>query len=276
MTEFDVIQKTNEFQSIDTLTKQLYSLGIQHGDSLIVHSSLSKMGWIAGGEQAVVEALMKVVTPKGTIVMPAQSTANSEPSYWSLPPVPKAWQQLVRDTLPAYDPHLTPIRGMGKIAECFLKHPLTIRSSHPAHSFMAWGKNAENWMSSHPLEDSFGLTSPLGKIYQTSAKIVLIGVDYDSCTALHLAEFLADQKSYSPQGTAMLVNGERKWVTYNMLDMDSERFPAIGKEFEEISEASISYGRLGQARTRVIPMKPLIDFGIEWLNTHPIPIEHEL
>lgn len=269
MTEFNIIQKTNTFQSKETLVNQLHSLGIQKGDTLIVHSSLSKMGWISGAEQSVVEALMQVVTQKGTIVMPAQSTANSDPSYWSLPPVPKEWQQPICDSLPAYDPYLTPLRGMGKIAECFFRHPETIRSAHPVHSFIAWGNDAKEWMSHHVLEDSFGLTSPLGKMYQVPVKIVLIGVDYDSCTSLHLAEYLADQKSYSPQGVAMLVNGERKWVTYDLLDMDSERFIAIGKEFESKSNSSISFGKLGQADTRVIPLKPLVDFGVEWINAHP-------
>lgn len=273
MTEFDIIQKTNEFQSTETLVKQLHSLGIQKGDSIMVHSSLSRMGWIAGAEQAVVEAFMQVVTPKGTIVMPAQSTANSEPSYWSLPPIPEAWQQSLRDAMPAFDPHLTSLRGMGKIAECFLRHPDTIRSDHPAHSFMAWGHNAEQWMNSHPLESSFGLDSPLGKMYQTSVKIVLIGVDYDSCTALHLSEYLANQKYYFEQGASILINGKRQWVTYNMLDVDSERFPAIGKEFEAQYGHSIHFGELGQARTRIIPMKPLVNFGVEWLNTHPV--QHE-
>ncbi|WP_102693510.1 aminoglycoside N(3)-acetyltransferase [Rummeliibacillus pycnus] len=273
MTEFDIIQKTDEFQSKETLIRQLHLLGIQEGDSIIVHSSLSQMGWIAGAEQAVVEALMHVITPNGTIVMPAQSTGNSEPSYWSLPPVPEAWQQPVRDSIPAYNPHLTPLRGMGKIAECFLRHSDTIRSAHPAHSFMAWGKNAKNWMSHHPLENSFGLESPLGKMYQTSVKIMLIGVNYDSCTALHLSEYLANQKYYFKQGAAILINGKRQWVTYNMLDVDSERFPAIGKEFEVQNGKSIHYGKLGQARTRIIPMRPLVDFGVEWLNTHHV--QHE-
>ncbi|HWI46591.1 MAG TPA: AAC(3) family N-acetyltransferase [Rummeliibacillus sp.] len=273
MTEFDSIQKTNEFQSTATLMKQLHSLGIQEGDSIIVHSSLSQMGWIAGAEQAVVEALMQVITPKGTIVMPAQSTANSEPSYWSLPPVPEAWHQPIRDAIPAYNPHLTSLRGMGKIAECFLRHPDTIRSDHPAHSFMAWGKNAKYWMSNHPLENSFGVESPIWKMYQSSVKIVLIGVNYDSCTALHLAEYLADQKYYFEQGAAILVNGKRQWVTYDMLDVDSERFPAIGKEFEAQFSSSIHYGKLGQARTCIIPMSPLVDFGVEWLNTRSV--QHE-
>ncbi|MBK3496642.1 AAC(3) family N-acetyltransferase [Viridibacillus sp. YIM B01967] len=269
MTEFDVIQKTNVFQSKDTLKVQLQELGINIGDSIIVHSSLSKMGWIAGAEQAVIEALLETVTITGTIVMPAQSAANSEPSYWALPPAPEPWHQAIRDSLPAYDPHLSPLRGMGKIAECFLRHPATIRSAHPAHSFMAWGLNAEEWMREHPIESSFGLASPLGKMMQHDMKILFIGVDYDSCTALHLSEYLADVQNKSPQGAAMMVDGRRQWVTFNMLDVDSDRFPEIGNAFEKDHSEHLYYGKLGQASARVITMKPLIEFGTAWLNANP-------
>ena len=191
MTEFETILATHSFQTTETLKEQLNLLGIKSGDQLIVHSSLKSMGWIAGGAQAVVEALMDLVTPNGTIIMPAQSGDNSEPSYWMLPPVPEAWYEPLRQTIPAYDPNLTPLRGMGKIAECFHRHPKTIRSPHPAHSFVAWGLHADDWMSEHPLEDSFGPSSPLGKMLNADVKVIMIGVSYESCTALHLSEYLA-------------------------------------------------------------------------------------
>ncbi|MEX3624359.1 aminoglycoside N(3)-acetyltransferase [Viridibacillus arvi] len=268
MTEFDVIQQTNIFQSKDTLKVQLQELGIRVGDSIIVHSSLSKMGWIAGAEQAVIEALMESITEKGTIVMPSQSATNSEPSYWALPPVPEPWHQAIRDSMPAYDPHLSSLRGMGKIAECFLRHPSTVRSMHPAHSFMAWGLNAKEWMNSHPIESSFGLKSPLGKMFQHDMKILFIGVDYDSCTALHLSEYLANAQNTSPQGAAMLIAGKRQWVTFDMLNVDSDRFLEIGNSFEKAYSEHVHYGTLGQAITKVIAMKPLIEYGTIWLNDH--------
>ena len=59
MTEFETILNTHSFQSKKTLKEQLSSLGVKSGDHLIVHASLKSMGWIAGGEQAVVEALME-------------------------------------------------------------------------------------------------------------------------------------------------------------------------------------------------------------------------
>lgn len=269
MSEFDRVQETTSFQSVETLKQQLHTLDIKAGDAIMVHSSIKSMGWIAGGAKAVIDALMETITTEGTIIMAAQSAENSEPSYWMLPPVPKEWHDPIRQHTPAYDPHLTPLRGMGKIAECFHRHPKTIRSNHPVHSFMAWGKHAEEWMNDHPLEDSFGLGSPLGKILNENVKILLLGVGYDSCTALHLSEYLLEHKTYTNQGAAMSVDGERQWIEYQSVDGDSDRFPELGEAFEKAHPAASYAGKLGQADCRVVQIKPLITFGEEWLKNNP-------
>lgn len=264
MTELLRILNTPEFQSKDSLKKQLSQLGIKAGDSIIVHSSLKSMGWIAGGAQAVVESLMETATEEGTIVMPSQSADNSDPRYWMEPPIPENWHEPLRKTLPAYHPHLTGLRGMGKIAECFHRHPSTIRSPHPSHSFMAWGKRAAEWMSEHPLEDSFGMGSPLGKMLQADVKIMLIGVGFDSCTALHLAEFLQENRTASPQGAAIKEGGKRVWRTYDCVNTDSERFPELVKDYT----GPVLKGKLGQAEVKITAMQPLVEFGVDWLKTH--------
>ena len=270
MSEFDTVQATKSFQSVDTLKKQLHTLGIKAGDSIMVHSSLKQIGWLPGGAKAVIDALLETITEEGTIVMAAQSAENSEPSYWMLPPVPADWHEPIRQHMPAYDPHLTPLRGMGKIAECFHRHPKTIRSYHPVHSFMAWGKHAENWMLEHPLEDSFGMSSPLGKLVNEDVKILLLGVGYDSCTALHLSEHLLENKTYTNQAAAVMVDGERQWIEFQSTDGDSDRFPKIGEAFEQAHPEAVTFGEIGQANSRLIDMKPLIEFGLEWLKEHPV------
>lgn len=265
MTELMTIMATKELQQKENLKKQLEDLDIRAGDSIMVHSSLSAIGWVAGGAQAVVETLLETVTEAGTIVMPAQSADNSDPMYWMAPPVPEDWHQAIRDSYPAYDPYLSPLRGMGQIAECFHRHPGTVRSMHPAHSFMAWGQQAADWMSEHPLEDSFGERSPLGKMMNADVKIVLIGVGFDSCTALHFAEFVQENPTTSPQGAAMMVDGKRVWKTYDCVDTDSDRFPELAAAYP----GRISEGLLGQAKTVIVPMRPLVEFGAEWLEKHP-------
>jgi len=266
VTEFEAIQQTHIFQSKETLKVQLNALGIKQGDHIIVHSSLKAMGWIAGGAQAVVESLIETVTGSGTIIMPAQSGDNSEPSHWMLPPVPQAWHEPIRQSIPAFDIHLTPLREMGKIADCFHRHPETIRSPHPAHSFIAWGKNAVDWMNEHPIGDSFGMSSPLGTMLGTDVKIVMIGVSYESCTALHLSEYLAPGLTASPQGAAIIQNGERIWATFEMADVDSDIFPELGRAFEDVNPNTVLNGNLGQAPCKIVLMKPLVEFGTEWVT----------
>lgn len=265
MTEFLHILNTPEFQSKETLKQQLQNLEIKAGDALMVHSSLKSMGWIAGGAQAVVEALMETITADGTLIMPSQSADNSDPVYWMNPPIPENWHQPFRDHSPAYDPHLSGLRGMGKIAECFHRHPETIRSPHPAHSFTAWGKQAAYWMSEQPIADSFGKGSPLGKMMEADVKILLIGTGFDSCTALHYAEFVQETRTTSPQGAAIMADGKRIWQTYDCVDMDSDRFPELAKAYP----GEILIGTLGQAEVKLVEMRPLIEFGIHWLQNHP-------
>jgi aminoglycoside 3-N-acetyltransferase len=265
MKEWQHILNTPEFQSKETLKKELGQLGIQTGDQIIVHSSMKAMGWIAGGPQAVVEALIETVTETGTIVMPAQSADNSDPAYWMAPPVPEEWHQPIRDFLPAYDPALTPLRGMGKVAECFHRHPKTIRSPHPAHSFMAWGAKADVWMKDQPIEDSFGAGSPLGKMMKENVKIVLIGTGFDSCTALHYAEFVQENRTTERQGAAVMKDGNRVWQEYDCVIMDSDRFPELVSAYK----GKLKEGLFGMAKTTIADMRPLVEFGIQWLKDNP-------
>src|SRR5512139_3702101 len=104
MTELETIQSIPSPRTRGSLTVDLHALGLQAGMVVIVHSSLSSIGWVNGGSVAVVQALLDVLTPAGTLIMPAHSGEYSDPSHWQHPPVPEAWWQIIRDTMPAFDP----------------------------------------------------------------------------------------------------------------------------------------------------------------------------
>ncbi len=159
MTELETIQNIPTPRTRETLAADLRALGLRAGAVVIVHSSLSAIGWVSGGSVAVVQALMDVLTPTGTLVMPTHTGDLSDPSFWQNPPVPEAWWDIIRDTMPAFDPEVTPTRGMGRIVETFRTWPGVLRSSHPQVSFAAWGQHAEfitastdwmiRWASNH-------------------------------------------------------------------------------------------------------------------------------
>jgi aminoglycoside 3-N-acetyltransferase len=94
--------------TLSSLKDDFKSLGIREGSTLLVHSSLSSLGWVCGGAVAVIQALEDTLGDEGTLVMPTLSANLSDPSIWQHPTVPESWWETIRRELPAYDPDLTP------------------------------------------------------------------------------------------------------------------------------------------------------------------------
>ena len=121
MSEDKIVQKTEVPATVKSLQADFRALGVEPGMVVLVHSSLSALGWVCGGAVAVIVALQEVLGSTGTLVMPAHSPDLTEPSKWESPPVPESWWPVIREHMPAYDPVLTPTRAMGIIAETFRK-----------------------------------------------------------------------------------------------------------------------------------------------------------
>jgi aminoglycoside 3-N-acetyltransferase len=264
MSEQEAVEQTREPRTRESLTGDLRALGVSPGMTLLVHSSLRSLGWVCGGPVAVVQALMDALTPEGTLVMPTQTGDLSEPSYWMHPPVPRAWWQTIRDTMPAYDPRVTPTRGMGRIVEVFRTSPNVDRSAHPQVSFAAWGRHAAPILAGHAIEVSLGEGSPLSHIYDLGGSVLLLGVGYDSNTTFHLAEYRAPGAPRATQGAPVLVNGQRQWQTYDDVDLNSEPFPEIGAAFERAGYVRV--GRVGAAEARLFPQRAAVEFATTWLT----------
>lgn len=249
--------------TVADLVTGLGALGVEPGTTIIVHSSLSSLGYVVGGARAVVLALTEVLGPQGTLVVPTHSSELSDPMNWSRPPIPEAWWPTVRRAMPAYDPLLTTTRQMGAVAEMVRHLPGAIRSSHPRVSFAALGPHAEFITRDHDLVDSFGELSPLARLYDVGAQIVLLGVGHANNTTLHLAESRAPaRRAMIIEGAPMLVNGQRQWVAYETLDYDADDFEQVGAA---LNYAGLQHEALvGGAPTTIMSVKPVVDFATEW------------
>lgn len=268
LSEYQLIQQTAFPNTIPSLVQDFAVLGLQAGDTVIVHSSLRQVGWTVGGPVAVIKALMQVLTPLGTLVMPTHTSANSDPANWQNPPVPPAWWQVIRDHMPAFNPDLTPTAGMGVTPELFRCWPDVRRSNHPQTSFAAWGRHADFITANHQLEEGLGEGSPLARIYDVDGKVLLLGVTHDSNTSLHLAEYRAVYPSKAPEACsgAVWVNGERQWLTWNDLTISTEDFEQIGAAYE--SHINYTPGKVGAATTRLFSQRSLVDFATDWMSHH--------
>jgi aminoglycoside 3-N-acetyltransferase len=264
--EKDVVDSTDNPITIGGLIEDFKKFGIKPGSLLIMHSSLSKIGWVAGGAVAVISAILDVITPNGTLVMPTFSGDNSEPSYWQNPPVPEEWWDIVRKSMPAYHPEITPTRGLGIIPEVFRKWPNVIRSCHPSLSFAAWGKHAKFITKNHHIGIDLGEDSPLSRIYSLNGKILLIGVTHENDTSLHLAEYRSNfpNKQYRVAGAAIQGKQGRKWIEWEELNINSDDFEKLGADFE--TNNNVQMGKVGLADTRLIFQREIVDFAVKWLK----------
>jgi aminoglycoside 3-N-acetyltransferase len=268
--EVDAIKKSkNGPVTLTSLIKDIECIGVKPGMTLLVHSSLSAMGWVCGGPVAALRALETVLGSDGTLVMPTHSSDLSDPAEWENPPVNQSWWEIIKNTMPPYDADLTPTREMGAIPECFRKQMGVKRSCHPQVSFAAWGSCKENILEGHSLNNGLGEQSPLARIYDLGGSALLIGVGYESNTSLHLAEYRATfpGKVFKKCGAPISLNGNREWVTFDDLDTNEDDFSEIGKAYEE-SESEFLKGRVGYAESILIPQRELVNFAVEWMGNH--------
>lgn len=249
--------------TVRTLVADLAALGVPRGGLVLVHSSLRALGWVVGGAEAVVEAVLTVLGPEGTLVVPSFSTGRTDPVRWQHPPVPESWWPVIRAEMPAYDPRVSSTRQMGAIADCVLRWPGTARSAHPHLSFAANGPLAQRVTDPHPLAYGVGETSPLARVYELDGHVLLLGVGHANNTSFHLSEHRASwpgRRTYA-EGAAVLVDGRREWVTFPDLWTDDEDFPDIGAAYEAAG-GDVMVGRVGAGTARLMRQRPLVDFGV--------------
>jgi aminoglycoside 3-N-acetyltransferase len=246
----------------DTLATQLRMLGVETGEILLVHSSLSSLGWVCGGAVAVVQGVLDALGPDGTLVVPTQTGDLSDPALWGNPPVPEEWWERIRAAMPGYDPLITPSRGVGVIPETVRTWPGARRSGHPQTSFAALGPRAAEIVEGHAPDCRLGEHSPLARLEELGARVLLLGAGYATCTGFHLAEY----RIPSPLVRVGRPAPGGGWEVVTEVSITSERFDELGYDFER--DRAVVRGKVGVADTRLFPLADAVAYAERWLALH--------
>ncbi|MFD5552786.1 aminoglycoside N(3)-acetyltransferase [Streptomyces sp. NPDC127068] len=249
----------------DSLAADLRALGLAPGGTLLLHASLSSLGWVCGGPGVVVGALLDVLGGDGTLVVPTHTGDNSDPADWENPPAPEAWWADIRATMPAFDARSTPVFGVGVIPETVRNWPGVVRSSHPQTSFAAVGPRAGALVDGHALDCRFGERSPLARLEEAGARVLLLGADFSSCTAFHLAEYRIPAPQEDNSFAVMTPRG-RAWSTVRDTAVSADRFDELGAAFERARP--VVRGAVGGARARLFDLADAVAYAESWLIEH--------
>lgn len=154
-----------EMVSKAQLVRDLRALGLARGMDVMVHSSLSRIGHVAGGAEAVVEALLEVIGRRGTLMMPSFNHRRTT----------------------VFNPRTTPTTN-GAIPDAMWRRPEAVRSNQPTHPVAAIGPRAERYCHDHARRGVWAADSPIGQLIEHGGYVLSLGVTHAATTAMHVAE----------------------------------------------------------------------------------------
>jgi aminoglycoside 3-N-acetyltransferase len=152
----------------------LDQLGIKEGDIVMLHSSLSSIGFVEGGAKTVIDAFLDAVGQSGTLAMPSFPVVGFNLDYLKADPL--------------FNIKNTPSK-MGAITEAFRTMENVERSFHPTDPVCALGPKAEYLTKDHYGQlTPYNSQSPFYRLCEQNAKIIMLGVNLDTLTNLHTLE----------------------------------------------------------------------------------------
>lgn len=237
-----------EFQTMGLTRAELRGgfrgLGLKPGDAVVVHSSLSSLGRVDGGAETVIDGLRAAVGEDGTVMVPT-FTRYDEP----------------------YDPE-TSVSTVGAITEALRKRPDAVRSAHPTKSVAAIGPDVAALVGDHEPLESIAPGGPIHRLLEADGKILLLGVDHTTNSALHIAERLAElpYRDQIAKTSVRRADGSIESVEVNRVHC-SRGFGVVESVAKRLG--ALSYGSIGEAATQLTDGEALLSLAVDLLEEEP-------
>ncbi|MEW6358421.1 MAG: AAC(3) family N-acetyltransferase [Planctomycetota bacterium] len=250
-------------ESIVTVTQAhivqgLKALGIVPCDVVMVHSSLSSMGYVGGGADTVIDAFLEAVGPGGTLVMPTLCRKDKELRFetWNIATSPS---------------------DVGKITETFRLRRGSVRSDHATHSVAAIGPRAVEIIQGHkrargrpgPWGDAaFAKGSPWQNLYDLDARYTFLGVNLRVNTMRHFIQSVLVERALNraPARKRKALTSEVKgwctggvWPDYNAVEMQAHH--------EQVG--LIRRATIGRAEVLMLHAKEMVDEELRVFESRP-------
>ena len=245
------------------LVADLERLGVRQGAIAMVHASLSSLGWVVGGSQTVVEALLTCLGPLGTLC----AQASWEDIPFGLATWPAPWRDAYEAEFPAFDRELSAAAPYeGRLAERIRTWPRARRSANPATGIVAIGARAAELTADHRLDDGFGAGTPYARVVDARGQIVLLGAPLRAISLLHHAESIARAPK---RWTTYRLPLQTGWSAIRELDVWNGVYPDA--PLAAIAETALATGvgrsgSVGTATAHVFPADALTRFAVAWLE----------
>ena len=250
-------------------------LGVQPGDTVMLHASIRAVGRIVGGPDQIHLALKDALTGNGTLVMYA-----SCPEFYDEVGRGNLTADEEREVLahlPAFDPYADRSqRDNGALVELFRTHGGVLVNAHVAR-FVVWGRLARHLIEPQPWNYPFGSGSLLERFADADGRILLLGSDHDAVTFLHYTEHVADipDKRVARFKVPLLEDGVRVWREMEEFDTSSQ---GAHPHWPDRFFAHIVDGFLAQTQNRGDQVGDAASFlfSARALHEYALPTMHEL
>jgi aminoglycoside 3-N-acetyltransferase len=207
-------EKTTRKVTPDELTESLGKLGLQEGDSMMLHASLDNIGVVEGGAAMMLHRLMGILGKGGTLLMPAYTSVTRHSSTHDNYTKSGCWCDGHEDRHLPFIPELQPDKHLDSIAHRLCSWPASRRSRHPAYSFVAVGKHCNELVRDYSLANPL---LPIKSFLRQDPSILTIGVGLDRVEAIHLAEQGRLAAKFSLERALTFTSTGRTWVDVTAL-----------------------------------------------------------